>query len=462
MPTRSLPPRPDLDHLKHQAKDLRDGHEAGDAGAIRRLAEFHPRLRGAAADAIASATLTQADALLTIAREYGFASWPKLKRHIEGLDALERRVTALRSEFAAGDTATRRRLVAPVHDFRRFERHDPNATALTDADARLVVANAEGYAFWSKYESYLHLDPTVQDVIAAVRSGDRDRLLAALGDDPRAANPFWVSGFHPPRQIPNDSIPLYCASEAAFRDSNPRGNEYELVRDLVGAGAVVDIAGGMPLAAAASFGVLRAAEALLDGGAAVDGPDGDGAMLAYALHFGFTDVAELFGSRGAKTDLRFDAGLGRLDAVKRWFAADGSLQSGAGALVDPYALEAKLEGRSPFRCERTRANVLSQALYFACVHGRLDAAEYLLAQGAAINAVVPGLDYWGTVLHRLAFLTVDDRSPPSVEPTVRFLHAHGADLEARDEVFRGTPLGWARHHGRHEVVELLRSLGAKS
>src|SRR5262249_44884360 len=139
----------------------------------------------------------------------------------------------------------RRRLVAPVHDFRRFERHDPHATSLTDADARLVVANAEGYAFWSKYESFLHLDPAVRDVIAAVRSGHRDGVLATLRDDPRAANPFWVSGFAAPRPVPNDSIPLFCVSEATFRGTNTRGNEYELVRDLASAGAIVDLEGGL-------------------------------------------------------------------------------------------------------------------------------------------------------------------------------------------------------------------------
>ncbi|HZF31493.1 MAG TPA: hypothetical protein VE907_20420 [Gammaproteobacteria bacterium] len=461
MPTRPLPPRPDLDHLKHQAKDLRDGHAAANAAAIRQLEEFHPRLGGKTDAAIATATLTQADALLTIAREYGFTSWPKLKRHVESLDAFERRVGRLRAEFAAGDVETRRRLLKPAHDVRRFERHDPHASSISDGDARLVIANEEGYAFASKHESFLHLDPAVQDAIAAVRSGDREGLLAALREDPRAANPFWVSGFAAPRHLPNDSIPLFCVSEGSFRGTNPRGNEYELVRDLASAGAEVDLEGGMPLVAGVSFGVIRAVEGLLDAGAAIDGVDGDGAMLAYALHFGYTDIAELLARRGAKTDLRFDAGLGKLDAVKRWFAPDGSLEPGAGALVDPYALEAKLKGESPFRCERTRANVLSQALYFACTHGRLEVAEFLLARGAEIDAVVPGLDYRGTVLHRVASMDVGGRRLPwTVEQVVRFLHAHGANLSARDEVFHGTPLGWARHAGRHEAVALLRSLGA--
>jgi hypothetical protein len=141
-------------------------------------------------------------------------------------------VERLRTEFTAGDVETRKRLLKPAHDVRRFERYDPHASSLSDADARLVIANEEGYAFASKHESFLHLDPAVQDAISAVRSGDREGLLAALREDPRAANPFWVSGFAAPRQLPNDSIPLFCVSEGSFRGTNSRGNEYEQVRDL--------------------------------------------------------------------------------------------------------------------------------------------------------------------------------------------------------------------------------------
>ena len=55
---RSLPDRPNLRHLKDQAKDLLK------AGAAKSLA----------------------DAQFTIARLYGFASWPKLKAHVESLE----------------------------------------------------------------------------------------------------------------------------------------------------------------------------------------------------------------------------------------------------------------------------------------------------------------------------------------------------------------------------------------
>jgi hypothetical protein len=81
-------------------------------------------------------------------------------------------VVRLQAEFAAGDAATRRRLLQPAHAKERFENYDPDAPSLSDADARLLIANQEGYAYWGKYEGYLHLDPAVQRVIVAVRSGD--------------------------------------------------------------------------------------------------------------------------------------------------------------------------------------------------------------------------------------------------------------------------------------------------
>src|SRR5207244_8724171 len=59
-PPRSLPDRPNLRHLKDQAKDL---VKAGTSTSI-------------------------ADAQFTIARLYGFPSWPKLKAYVESLQEI--------------------------------------------------------------------------------------------------------------------------------------------------------------------------------------------------------------------------------------------------------------------------------------------------------------------------------------------------------------------------------------
>ncbi len=83
MPVRRLPSNPNLDHLKYQAKDLLKERTARSPGAAQRIREFHPRFRRAVDAGIFDARLSLSDAQLTIAREYGFPSWARLKRHIE-------------------------------------------------------------------------------------------------------------------------------------------------------------------------------------------------------------------------------------------------------------------------------------------------------------------------------------------------------------------------------------------
>jgi hypothetical protein len=84
MPTKPLPSRSDLSQLRRQAGELLRGQRAGTLDAAQRIREFHPRFRDAGDDTIAAEPLKHSDALLTIAREYGFASWPRLKAHVEG------------------------------------------------------------------------------------------------------------------------------------------------------------------------------------------------------------------------------------------------------------------------------------------------------------------------------------------------------------------------------------------
>ncbi len=83
MPVKRLPSNPNLDHLRYQAKDLLKLHAARDPGAAQRIREFHSRLRKATDAEIFDTKLSLTDAQLTIAREYGFQSWARLKRHIE-------------------------------------------------------------------------------------------------------------------------------------------------------------------------------------------------------------------------------------------------------------------------------------------------------------------------------------------------------------------------------------------
>ncbi|HXQ33006.1 MAG TPA: hypothetical protein VN843_03170 [Anaerolineales bacterium] len=62
--SRNLPPHPNLEHLRKQAKDL-----------LHDLQQHNPASK-------------LADAQFALAREYGFASWPKLKSYVESLSTI--------------------------------------------------------------------------------------------------------------------------------------------------------------------------------------------------------------------------------------------------------------------------------------------------------------------------------------------------------------------------------------
>jgi hypothetical protein len=80
---RRLPVRPDLEQLKHQAKDLLRAIRVGDPSAIAELEQYHPKKPDPA-----SAKL--ADAQLVLARSYEAPSWPRLVQACELIDAIWR------------------------------------------------------------------------------------------------------------------------------------------------------------------------------------------------------------------------------------------------------------------------------------------------------------------------------------------------------------------------------------
>jgi hypothetical protein len=83
MPVKPLPLHPNLDHLKFQAKDLLRAHASSDPQVAQRIREFHPRFQRSTDTSTFAAKLRLSDAQLTIARERGFPSWARLKKHIE-------------------------------------------------------------------------------------------------------------------------------------------------------------------------------------------------------------------------------------------------------------------------------------------------------------------------------------------------------------------------------------------
>ena len=99
-PPRALPHRPNLRHLKDQARDL---VKAGTATSV-------------------------TDAQFKIALLYGFPSWPKLKAYVESLDEIGRMKPAL--DTSDGVTGGNRALQLPVHTTEMYGAFSPDRSRL--------------------------------------------------------------------------------------------------------------------------------------------------------------------------------------------------------------------------------------------------------------------------------------------------------------------------------------------
>src|SRR3954462_13876063 len=88
MQSRSLPGRPDLDHLKNEAKAL------------------HKTLRAQNPD------VKLTDAQRQLAREYGFPTWSKLRAHVQNVRASDDGVTAFLKAVQEQDRDTAQSIVA--------------------------------------------------------------------------------------------------------------------------------------------------------------------------------------------------------------------------------------------------------------------------------------------------------------------------------------------------------------
>ncbi len=85
---RDLSSRPNLGQLRRQAKELLRAAQRGEMGAVAALHAVSDRL-------------ILDSALLAVAREYGFASWAKLKAEVDRREILDTRdVTRLRALLA--------------------------------------------------------------------------------------------------------------------------------------------------------------------------------------------------------------------------------------------------------------------------------------------------------------------------------------------------------------------------
>lgn len=201
-------------------------------------------------------------------------------------------------------------------------------------------------------------DQVAVELLVAVRAGDVEAIQGLLRNDPTLVS-ARIAG-----RGGGTSTALHFVTD--WPGYFPNGPE--IVRLLINAGAdpnALTTSHGSqagpgsetPLHYAASSDDVDVAEALIEGGADLETPDGSiGTPLDNAIGYSCWHVARRLVSHGARVD-------------KAWHAAAlGMLDRLAAILgVDPAAED------------------VSQAFWHACAAGQRRAAEYLLSRGADLN-----------------------------------------------------------------------------
>lgn len=332
MPVIPLPSDPDLEHLKHQAKDLMRAQQAATPEACQRIREFHPRFRSAPDDAIAGAAFALGDAQLTIARERGFPSWPRLRAFVQ--------------------SANHNDLNLPKHERIR--------------------------------------DPLFRRAVDLMDAGDEDGLRTLLHEHPNLARErLTLDGSN---YFTNPALLEFVAENPTRRGRLPR-NIAAIAKIVLDAGAAADRASAnsaLALAASSSVahecGVQRALiDVLCDAGADPN------AALQPALYYGMFDGANALMQRGAKDDLMVAAATGRAaDAGALLDAASDGIRQHALALAAQFG---HLEivrmlvdaGEDPNRYSPPGGHSHATPLHQAALAGHDAIARLLVERGARLD-----------------------------------------------------------------------------
>jgi len=263
------------------------------------------------------------------------------------------------------------------------------------------------------------LTPEQAELLAAVETGNLDKVRQLVGQDMTLAN----------TRSPDGQSAVQLAAE---RVSWERPKHLQIAQYLVAQGAECDIF------TAARAGLLEHVRELLRGRPLLlDAEDGLGrtalqrAALAGAGCRECDAAADFLIERGAKVDIFTACAFGMLDEVSRWVAQNRRL------------VHARSHGGTPLlwavRPRRNAANALS-------------ICRLLLESRADVNAEDAGEGH-RTVLHHAA------EWGNSAE-LVQLLVDRGAEVNACDDA-GWTPLDHANERRRPEIAAFLRSRGAK-
>lgn len=489
MATTPLPERPNLAQLRRRAREWQRAVRAGDPAALQMLG----------LDAAAPAFPLSA-AQRAMARAYGFASWARLKHHVEQIQALTWPPAARApkgGQPAAESAADRLVRLACVTwadagldpaEAERVLATEPELPATSFAVAAVVADGAAieqhlrrgadvgapcGALSWSPlmYLTYSRFAVDEDRTLAAARA------LLTAGADPNDGHyfqgyptPFTVltgvfgdgEGEQPRHRW---SVPLARLLLTAGADPNDGqtlynrqfGTDDDFLQVLfefgLGRGDGGPWRRRLPDLTPAPTDLVRI---LLDWAVTHD----QRSRVALLADHGVDVLSPLPSGawRSGRTPIELALANGHLELAEQLRALGA-----VAAEVDPLetVVRAALAGdraavaqASPEQLAAVRRARPALAVW-AAGQGRAPAVELLLDAGFDINALgradVPVEQPWQTALH-----TAVERDDALL---VQLLLARGADPTIRDARFHATALGWAEHLGRLDLVSLLEGTG---
>jgi ankyrin repeat protein len=325
----------------------------------------------------------------------------------------------------------------------------------------------------------------------ALKAGDVDRLRALLRAHPDLARARGTNG----NSLLNlaGSLAASALRAGATVSADERDAALAGIDALLAAGADADQPndrGWTPLHQAAYSNQPVLCERLIAAGASPDAEahGAGGTPLIVALFWGHREAADRLATHSVTPrNLRAAAGLGDLALIESFFAADGALLPDAGVARGFFRPHSGFPDWQP---STDPQQVLDEALVWACKSDRVDALERLVKGGARLDADpyrgTPLLwAAWGNRPRTVRWL-LDHGAPVNQRATfggpghgqgVTALHLaaqgghlsmatllveRGADFTIQDDLYHGTPAGWAEHGGSDETQDYLRSLQAAS
>ncbi len=333
MPVNPLPSNPNLDHLKAQAKDLLKARASREPQAAQRIREFHPRFQQCTDTTIFDSRFLLSDALLTIARERGFASWARLKRHIEKPTLADK-------------------LDLPHHE--RIEN-----LAFRQAVDLLDRGDVVGL------RAHLHRQPHLV----------RERVLFEGGNYFR-----------------NPTLLEFVAENPVRRGTLP-GNIVEVAKVILEAGAKADQTSLNDALGLVSSGCVprecHVQIPLIDLLCAY-GADPTSALLT-ALAHGELEAAEAMLRNGARIDLVIAAGLGRVEDFRRLLSTSTSEERHRALVLASMYGHADIVGllldvgEDPNRYNPVGFHAHSTPLHQAAAYGHYEVVRLLVERGARLD-----------------------------------------------------------------------------